>query len=50
MESESRAHVKPLVFIITYAFGAAKSFAYEIIKVCPEPGKVIIEPNLTESL
>lgn len=42
MESESRAHVKPLVFIISYAFGAAKSFTYEIVKVCPGPGKILI--------
>lgn len=46
MESESRAHVKPLVFIITYAFGAAKSFAYEIVNVCPGSwkGNYLTEP------
>ncbi|OXG18206.1 hypothetical protein C361_04327 [Cryptococcus neoformans Tu259-1] len=46
MESESRAHVKPLVFIITYAFGAAKSFAYEIIKIIKSSPQVPPPENL----
>ncbi|KGB76012.2 hypothetical protein CNBG_1850 [Cryptococcus deuterogattii R265] len=46
MESESRAHVKPLVFIISYAFGAAKSFAYEIVKIIKSSPQVPPPENL----